>query len=56
MGIKMEVINQSSQEDSEKMSKQLIENDELIIEENTIYEIDLECYHCLQEKEKRKNN
>lgn len=23
-------------------------NDELIIEENTIYEIDLDCYECLQ--------
>lgn len=30
-----------------------LENDELIIEENTIYEIDLECYECL--KKARKN-
>lgn len=29
------------------------ENDELIIEQNTIYEIDLDCYECLM-REKRK--
>lgn len=30
------------------------ENDELIIEDNTIYEIDLNCYECLmKEKQKR---
>lgn len=34
-------------------SKKYSENDELIIEENTIYEIDLECYECLL-KEKSK--
>lgn len=27
--------------------KRYRENDELIIEENTIYEIDLDCYECL---------
>ncbi len=33
------------------------ENDELIIEENTIYEIDLECYECmLREKSKYISN
>ena len=33
------------------------ENDELIIEENTIYEIDLECYECmLREKSRYLNN
>jgi hypothetical protein len=28
------------------------EDDELIIEDNTIYEIDLDCYSCLQRKRK----
>lgn len=32
-----------------------MENDELIIEENTIYEIDLNCYECLKRaKQKQK--
>ncbi len=29
------------------------ENDELIIEENTIYEIDLECYECMLKEKSR---
>lgn len=28
------------------------EEDELIIEDNTIYEIDLDCYSCLQKQRK----
>lgn len=28
------------------------EDDELIIEDNTIYEIDLDCYSCLQKRRK----
>ncbi|MDO5291704.1 MAG: hypothetical protein Q4F05_03030 [bacterium] len=29
------------------------ENDELIIEENTIYEIDYDCYECLMKERKQ---
>ncbi len=29
------------------------ENDELIIEQNTIYEIDYECYECLMQEKKK---
>lgn len=29
------------------------EEDDLIIEENTIYEIDLDCYECLMREKKR---
>lgn len=40
---------------SAKCSSQSVndENDELIIEQNTIYEIDYDCYECLM-KEKKK--
>lgn len=31
------------------------ENDELIIEDNTIYEIDLTCYECLMKRKQRNN-
>lgn len=27
-----------------------LENDELIVEENTIYEIDLNCYECMMKE------
>lgn len=33
-----------------KEEAQRRENDELIIEENTIYEIDLDCYECMQQE------
>lgn len=47
------MIKQINELQRKGRSKKISENDELIIEENTIYEIDLECYECLL-KEKSK--
>jgi hypothetical protein len=35
-------------------SKKYLEDDALVIEDNTIYEVDLDCYECLM-KEKKKH-
>lgn len=48
-----EVIKHMNELQRNSNLKRYGENDELIIEENTIYEIDLECYECLL-KEKSK--
>lgn len=39
----------------EKVEKRSVEKDsELIIDDTTIYEIDLDCYQCLQNRMKKK--
>lgn len=48
----MSQLEAESQKNLDDMLEQIRENDELVIEENTIYEIDLECYNCLKKKEK----
>ncbi len=48
-----EVIKQINELQKKGNAKRYRENDELIIEENTVYEIDLDCYECLL-KEKNK--
>lgn len=37
-----------------KIKNKRVENTELVIEDDTIYEIDLECCHCRKKKEKSK--
>lgn len=38
----------------ENMDKNVRENTRVIVDDTTIYEIDLSCYHCLPESEKQK--
>ncbi|SFR80335.1 hypothetical protein [Anaeromicropila populeti] len=33
---------------------ELILNDELVIEDNTIYEMDLDCFECLRKERQRR--
>lgn len=48
-----EMIKRMNELQKKSSQRRYGENDELIIEENTIYEIDLECYECmLKEKSK----
>lgn len=49
----MKKINQNRFDMIKQNLDQVYENDELVIEENTIYEIDLECFNCLKEKEEK---
>lgn len=52
-------INESEEKRVEHLNgkrgtlSQQSENDNLIIEDNTIYEIDLDCYECLMRERKR---
>lgn len=36
------------------MDKNVRENTRVIVDDTTIYEIDLSCYHCLSESQKQK--
>jgi hypothetical protein len=35
-------------------SKKYLEDDDLVIEDNTIYEVDPDCYECLRKEKKRR--
>lgn len=49
-----ELLKQVNEMKNRKVSpRKNEENDELIIEQNTIYEIDLDCYECLIREKKR---
>lgn len=49
-----ELLKQVNEMKNRKVSpRKNEENDELIIEQNTIYEIDLDCYECLMREKKR---
>lgn len=44
--------NESMNFKSKSMKDNIVHQDGLVIEGNTIYEIDLDCYACLNEREK----
>lgn len=41
---------------AEGKERKSLEEDDLIIEDNTIYEVDLDCYECLRRERKRIEN
>lgn len=49
----MDVAGQKNSEMIKQRTFRHIEEDDLIIEDNTIYEIDLDCYECLMQERKR---
>lgn len=49
---KRNIVNNNQQYKAQEMVKKTGETSELIIEENTVYEIDKECISCLTNKKK----
>lgn len=45
-----------AENDKDKVEKRRVDEDsEVIIDDTTIYEIDLNCYQCIQNRMKKKN-
>jgi hypothetical protein len=46
----------SDKDQEESKDRRSFENDDLVIEDNTIYEVDLDCYECLRRERKKLEN
>jgi hypothetical protein len=46
----------SDKDQEDRKERRSFENDDLVIEDNTIYEVDLDCYECLRRERKKIEN